>query len=33
MFDFLIPGSAKTEAGCAAEREAKRTLEEEKRYQ
>jgi S1-C subfamily serine protease len=30
MFDFLIPGSAKTEAQCAEARDAKRALEEKK---
>ena len=32
IFDFLIPGSEKTEQGCADERKAKRKHEEEKRY-
>ena len=32
IFDFLIPGSKKTEQGCADERKAKRKHEEEKRY-
>jgi S1-C subfamily serine protease len=32
IFDFLVPGSKKTEAACADARKAKREREEEKRY-